>query len=474
MEAEESQRLVRPAKRGNQPEGTPWRKGGAGVNDPLKGKTTEMPSSTDVSTKLQRIAELARQVREPLTSLSHHIDLDWLREAWRRIRKDGAVGVDGVTAQWYARELEVNLRSLLDRAKSGRYHAPPVRRVYIDKEPGKKRPLGIPTLEDKVLQRAVLMALEAVYEQEFLPCSFGFRPQRGAHGALEAFWKGVMNAGGGWVLEVDIQSFFDTLVHERLREMLRRRVRDGVLLRLIDKWLNAGVLEEGRVRHPHSGTPQGGVISPLLANIYLHEVLDRWLIREVAPTLRRGVHLFRYADDFVLLFRHEADARRVHALLAERFAQYGLKLHPEKTRLLAFHPPTSGSGEGPCVSFDFLGFNHHWGRSRKDRWIVQRSTAKKRLTRSLKAARAWCRLHRHAPVRDQHAALSAKLRGHYGYYGITGNGRSLQAFRNEVGRIWHKWLARRNTRPITWDVFNVMLALYPLPPVKVVHSNYRP
>jgi group II intron reverse transcriptase/maturase len=433
-----------------------------------------MLSSKDVSTKLQRIAELARQIREPLTSLSHHIDLDWIREAWRRTRKDGAVGVDGMTAQMYERELEANLRSMLDRAKSGRYRAPPVRRAYVDKEPGKKRPLGIPTLEDKVLQRAVLMALEAVYEQEFLPCSYGFRPQRSAHGALEDLWKGMMDMRGGWVLEVDIQSFFDNLVHERLRELLRRRVRDGVLLRLIDKWLNAGVLEEGRVRHPRTGTPQGGVISPLLANIYLHEVLDRWLLAEVAPTLSGPVHLYRYADDFVLLFRHEAEARRVQALLTERFAQYGLTLHPEKTRLLAFYPPPSGTGERAHVSFDFLGFTHHWGQSRKGRWIPQRRTSKKRFSRSLQAARAWCRAHRHAPVRDQHAALSAKLRGHYGYYGITGNGRSLRAFRNEVGRIWHKWLARRNNRPISWDAFNGMIALYPLPPTQVVHSTYRP
>jgi group II intron reverse transcriptase/maturase len=432
-----------------------------------------MPSSTNVSTKLQRIAELARQVREPLTSLSHHIDIEWLREAWRRTRKDGAVGVDGVTAPTYERELEGNLRSLLERAKSGRYHAPAVRRAYIDKEPGKKRPLGIPTLEDKVLQRAALMALEAVYEQEFLPCSYGFRPQRGAHGALEDLRQGVMNMRGSWVLEVDIQSFFDNLAPERLREMLRSRVRDGVLLRLIDKWLNAGVMEEGRVRHPQTGTPQGGVISPLLANIYLHEALDRWLFAEVKPTLRGPVNLYRYADDFVLLFRHEADARRVHALLTERFAHYGLTLHPEKTRLLAFHPPVRGTGEQARASFDFLGFTHYWGRSRKGWWIVQRRTARKRFTRSLKAARTWCRAHRHQPVRDQHAMLSAKLRGHYAYYGITGNGRSLKAFRNEVGRVWHKWLARRNNRPINWDAFNAMLALHPLPPIQVVHSIYR-
>lgn len=221
-----------------------------------------MQSSRNVSTKLQRIAELARQIDGPLTSLSHHIDLDWLREAWRRTRKDGAVGVDGQTAQAYEANLEGNLQSLLNRAKSGTYKAPPVRRVHIPKGRHKTRPIGIPTLEDKVLQRAVLMALEAVYEQEFHPCSYGFRPDRSAHQALAELWKGMMDWGGGWLLEVDVQSFFDTLDRSRLREMLRQRVRDGVLLRLIGKWLKAGVLEDGRVRRLSKGTPQGGVMTP--------------------------------------------------------------------------------------------------------------------------------------------------------------------------------------------------------------------
>jgi group II intron reverse transcriptase/maturase len=434
-----------------------------------------MPNLTTVSTKLQRIATLARQIREePLHSLSHHIDLDWLREAWRRTRKDSAVGVDGQTAQEYEQDLEANLQSLLDRAKTGQYWAPPVRRVQIPKGRDKTRPIGIPTLEDKLLQRAVLMALEPVWEQEFLPCSYGFRPGRSAHQALEDLWRGTMAWEGGWLLEVDVQSFFDTLGRSRLREMLRRRVRDGVLLRLIGKWLNAGVLEEGAIWHPRAGTPQGGVISSLLANIYLHEVLDTWLANEVAPTLRSPVLLYRYADDFVLLFRCEADARQVQELLWKRFEQYGLKLHPEKTRLIEFRRPPHTQAERSKVSFDFLGFTHFWARSRKGRWVIQRKTASKSKTRALAQIHQWCRRHRHDPVREQHHDLSAKLQGHYGYFGITGNARALARFRREVERIWRMWLDRRGgKRRMSWSRFRRLLAYYSLPPPRIVHSTLR-
>lgn len=434
-----------------------------------------MPNSDDVSTRLQRIATLARQITgEPLHSLSHHIDLDWLREAWDRTRKDGAVGVDGQTAQEYEANLEDNLRSLLNRAKSGRYKAPPVRRVYIPKGKGATRPIGIPTLEDKVLQRAVLMALEPVYEQEFYPCSWGFRPGRSAHDALAALWQTTMNWGGGWLIEVDIQSYFDALDRGHLREMLRRRVRDGVLLRLIGKWLRAGILEEGRRRHPTKGTPQGGVISPLLANVYLHEVLDRWMRDEIAPRLQGRVELCRYADDFVLLFTKESDARWIYALLPKRFEQYGLKLHPDKTKLFEFRQPPRRQKRRPRVSFDFLGFTHYWGRSRKGGWIVKRQTAMARLSRSLHRVRVWCRSHRHDSVGAQHRTLCAKLRGYYGYYGITGNGPALQRFRHETQRIWRKWLNRRGgKRRMSWPRFHRLSERYPLPPIKVVHSIYR-
>ena len=291
------------------------------------------PSLITVSTKLERIAGLARRMPGvSLQTLAHHIDLAWMREAHHRVRKDGATGVDGQTAEEYAKNLESNLRALLDRVKSGdQYRAPPVRRVHIPKGDGSKtRPIGIPTFEDKILQKAVAMVLEAVYEQDFYPCSYGFRPGRGAHDALQALWTETMALGGGWVLEADIEKFFDSVDHTKLREVLSQRVSDGALIRLIGKWLNAGVMEAGVVRHPETGTPQGGVISPLLANVYLHEVLDVWWEREVRPRMSGRTSLVRYADDFVLLFEKEEDARRVEAVLSKRFEKYGLKLHPER------------------------------------------------------------------------------------------------------------------------------------------------
>src|SRR5258706_6667873 len=290
-------------------------------------------SRENVSTKLSRIAELARSAPTlVLTTLAHHVDVDFLREAHRRTRKDGAVGVDGRTAEDFAKDLEKNLESLEDGLKSGRYRAPPVRRVHIPKGEGKTRPLGIPTFEDKVLQRGVAMLLEAVYEQDFHDCSYGFRPGRSAHDALDVIWKGAMGMRGGWVLDADIQSFFDSIDHGKLREILDKRVKDGVVRRAIDKWLAAGVLEAGSISYSNEGTPQGGVISPLLANIFLHEVLDEWWVKDVMPRLRGRAQLVRYADDFVIIFEREDDALRVMDVLPKRFGKYGLTLHPEKTR----------------------------------------------------------------------------------------------------------------------------------------------
>ena len=294
-----------------------------------------------VSTKQQRIAELAKQAPQmAFTSLNHHLDLVWLLEAYQRTRKDGAPGVDGRTAQDYSRSLLDNLTTLLNRAKSGTYRAPPVRRVHIPKDTGREtRPLGIPTLEDKILQRAVVMALEPIYEQDFRDCSYGFRPGRTAHQALRALWKQTMDLGGCWLVEVDIQKFFDTLDRGHLRHLLRQRVRDGVLLRLIDKWLQAGVLEDGELTYPEAGTPQGGVISPLLANIYLHYVLDEWFEQVVKSYLKGRAFLVRYADDFVMGFACEEDARRVLDVLPRRSSKYGLTIHPDKTRLVRFTRP---------------------------------------------------------------------------------------------------------------------------------------
>lgn len=443
----------------------------------LEGKMAGRSSPATVLTGLQQIAKLARQAPEMvLTTLAHHIDVELLREAYRLTRKSGAVGVDGQTAAAYAENLEDNLQSLLDRFKSGSYKAPPVRRSHIPKGDGTKtRPIGIPTFEDKVLQRAVVMVLEAVYEQDFRDCSYGFRPGRSAHQALEVLWKGLMNMGGGWVLDLDIQRFFDTLDHGCLRRFLDQRVRDGILRRAIDKWLKAGVFEDGGVMYPDAGTPQGGVVSPLLANIYLHYVLDVWFEGVVKPRLRGRAFLVRYADDVVLVFALEEDARRVLRVLPKRLGKYGLSLHPEKTRLVLFRPPcrrldrTQRSG-----SFTFLGFTHHWYRSFRGPWVVKRRTAKDRFRRALKEISRWCHLNRHRSVPEQQKMLASKLRGHAQYYGITGNGNTLSRFFQEVLRVWRKWLNRRSQRArLNWERFNRLLKRYPLPSPVVVHSVYH-
>ena len=432
------------------------------------------PIPEDISTRLQRIAELAREDRRrSFLNLAHHIDVKFLREAFQRTRKDGAAGVDGQTAREYEEHLDENLQLLLNRFKSGTYKAPPVRRTYIPKGDGKStRPIGIPTFEDKVLQRAVTMVLEALYEQDFLDCSYGFRPGRSAHQALGALREGLTEMGGGWVLELDIQSFFDTLDHGQLRGFLDQRVRDGVIRRVIGKWLNAGVMEEGSVRHSDAGTPQGGVVSPLLANIYLHEVLDVWFERDVRPRLQGRGFMIRYADDAVLVFSSEADARRVLAALPERFSKYGLTLHPTKTRLLYFRPGAGKSDDGPgSESFDFLGFRHVWGRTRTGSWVVMRKTVSSRFTRTLKRLTLWLRANRHEPVAWMHRQMARKLRGHAAYFGIRGNSAALRRLRYEAERLWKKWLARRGHRSrMTWPRFALLVQRFPLPVLRILHE----
>ncbi len=418
-----------------------------------------------VSTKQARIAELARQMPETaLSTLSHHMDLDWLVEAYRRTRKDGAKGVDGQSAAEYAEHLKENLEDLLHRAKKGTYRAPPVRRVEIPKGDGRNRPLGIPTFEDKILQRAVVMLLEPIYEEEFYDVSYGFRPGRSPHDALEALDEGLRRVGGGWVLDVDLKSFFDTISHEKLRAVVSQRVADGVVKRLIGKWLKAGVLEEGVVRHSDFGTPQGGVVSPLLANVYLHEALDKWWVEMVLPALRGPATMVRFADDFVMIFEKREDAERVLKSLVKRMEKYELIVHPEKTRLVRYGRP-GGNGEGPKPgSFDFLGFTHFWRRTRRGRWQMRRKTSKKRVSRSLKALNQWLRDVRHVPVADQSRMLGPKLTGHFAYYGVAGNSDSINHFRYEVVRLWKKWLDRRSQRArMTWEKFNRLLARFPLP-----------
>ncbi len=406
-------------------------------------------------------------------NLAHLIDLDMLREAYRRTRKSGAVGVDKRSAADYEENLEDNLQDLWRRMKDGRYVAPPVRRVHIPKGEGKTRPIGIPTFEDKVAQRAVSMVLEAVYEQDFYDCSYGFRPGRSPHDALKAFRDQAMAMAGGWVLEVDIEKFFDTLDHRQLREFLDRRVQDKGIRRLIGKWLNAGVMEEGQFTRNEFGTPQGGVISPILANVYLHEVLDRWFYEMASPVMDGPVFLVRYADDFVILCRDERDARRLERVIPKRFAKFGLRVNLEKSRLVDFRRPPSRQCE-PRVkpgTFDLLGFTHHWGRSLNGKWVIRQKTASTRLRRSLKAVAEWCRGNRHKPLHEQHRQLSLVLRGHFQYYGTTSNSRRMYQFKYHVIRVWRKWLDRTSQKARkTWAWMNRYLKRCPLPPVRMYRS----
>ena len=428
---------------------------------------------TNLSTKRQRIAELARTKPGTALFLLHHvIDREWMQEAYELTRKDGATGIDGVTAAEYEANLETNLLGLLARIKSGRYKAPPVRRSYIPKADGSQRPLGIPTFEDKVAQRAIAMVLEAVYEQDFRACSHGFRPGRSAHDALRVLFEVITWQRQHWVLDVDIRKYFDSIPHHHLRAFLDQRVTDGVIRRMIDKWLKAGVLEDGLLRLATEGTPQGGVISPLLSNIYLHHVLDQWFEDEVKPRLQGKASLVRYADDFVMTFESCRDAECVLEVLGKRLGRYGLTLHPDKTRSIDFRPQRRGGTPPGCSQprFDFLGFTHTWGKSRKGKDVVRQTTAKNRLACALTAINEWCRDNRHQPLGWQHDRLSAKLIGHMAYYGRTGNIWQVSRHRQQVVKLWRKWLERRTrAKRLTWARFNAFLARQPLPRAMIVH-----
>ena len=396
-----------------------------------------------------------------------------MKEAYRLTRKDGAPGIDGVTAADYEVNLEANLLALLELIKSGRYRAPPVRRTYIPKADGSLRPLGIPTFEDKVAQRAVTMALEAVYEQDFLPCSYGFRPGRSPHEALRNLRHDLWGKRLNWVLDIDISKYFDSIPHAQLRAFLDQRVTDGVIRKMIDKWLNAGAIENGLLQRTNKGSPQGGVISPCLSNIFLHHVLDVWFEVEVKPRLHGDSTLVRFADDAVIAFDNIVDAQRVLEALSKRLERYGLTLHPTKTRLIDFRPSLADNERHPATdgtSFDFLGLTHVWGRSKKGKPQVKQVTAKTRFARALGAVTEWCRYNRHTSIPDQHRHLSSMMRGHFAYYGVGGNSRRLQCFAYQVVRIWQKWLSRRDRRSaVPWTRLNEILRNRPLPRPKIYH-----
>ena len=406
--------------------------------------------SENVYTKQRRIAELARQrPQERLTALNHYLDVEWLTEAYHRVRRSSAPGVDGQSVSDYGQHLEENLAGLLHQAKRGSYVAPPVKRVHIPKDGSKEtRPIGMPTSEDKVLQRAVAMLLEPIYEEAFYDFSYGFRPGRSPHQALEAFWQQATGHGVRWVLEVDIRKYFDSVNRTNLMALVGQRIGDGVVLRLLSKWLHAGVMEDGQVHYPEAGTPQGGVISPLLSNIYLHEVFDRWFGEVVRERMQGGVFAVRFADDMVIGFTHRKDAERVYRVLFQRFEKYGLKLHPEKTRLVPFGRPEKGGLDGEPVhepsTFDFLGFTHYWGRT-----------------------------HRHRGMFEQFKMRVRKLDGHDAYDGITGHRRCLEQVRAVTQKLWYQWLRRRRREPggRTWEWMHRMLTeTFVFPDACGVHS----
>jgi RNA-directed DNA polymerase len=465
-EDEQSESPVGAKTSGNGRHRTRPSKGGSCRDELEEGNMSDAITSEGVSTKLLKIAERAK--REPeaqLLGLARLIDERLLKEAYGRIRKDAAVGVDGVSKEQWGKALVSKIKALHTRMKQGHYRHQPVRRVHIPKESGKTRPIGISCIEDKVVQNALTMVLEIAYEPVFLECSYGFRPGRSAHDALRKLNAACMRGEVNWVLEADIESYFDSIDRKKLMEMLRLRVNDESFVRLVGKCLHVGVLDGEQYTEPETGTAQGSALSPMLGNIYLHHVLDAWLEREVRPRLQGKVCLVRYADDLVIGFELQRDAQRVMEVLPKRMARYGLRLHPEKTRLLPFmKPPRRQSGGKGPGTFDFLGFTLLWRRTRRGHWAQNFKTRKARLQRSREAIDDFCRRYRHQPIKKQHAALCRRIRGHINYFGVNGNLASVAWLVRAAERIWFRWLRRRSNRArLNWQRFGRLLRAFPLP-----------
>jgi group II intron reverse transcriptase/maturase len=407
---------------------------------------------------IERVRQAAKRDRKQrFTALLHHVyDVERLRAAYFALKRDASAGIDGETWQHYGEALEDNLRDLAARIQRGAFRASPVRRAYIPKADGRQRPLGVPTLEDKLVQRAVVEVLGAIYEQDFLGFSYGFRPKRSPHHALDALTVGIETRKVNWVLDADLRAFFDTLDHDWLIRFVEHRVADRRVVRLIQKWLSAGVLEDGERRCSEVGTVQGGSISPLLANIYLHYVFDLWVHRWRAREAHGDVIAVRFADDFVVGFEHREDAARVLTELRERFARFGLALHPDKTRLIEFgrHADRNrrGRGGGKPETFNFLGFTHSCSKTRKGQFTVLRETMRPKWRAKLQAVTTELRRRLHAPIPEQGAYVRAVLLGHARYYGVPRNAPRLYAFRHELARIWRAALQRRSqTASVSWE-----------------------
>jgi RNA-directed DNA polymerase len=434
----------------------------------------ETPGSLTVSMKLQRIAEQAKRYPAMVfNNVFHLIDREFLLEAYRQTRKSSAPGVDQVTATQYADNLDDNLRDLHERLRDNRYEAPPVERVWIEKDDGKQRPIGKPCFEDKIVQRAVVMIVEAIFDQDFHAFSHGFRKGHSQHQALHELREQCRKLHINWIVDADVSGFFDNLDWDHLREFITQRVNDGGILRLIGKWLHAGVLEAGELTHPDKGTPQGGVVSPMVSNIFLHQVLDAWFVKEVQPRMKGRCFVTRFADDFIIGCELEADARRVMAVLPKRFNRFGLTIHPEKTAVIAFkQPPSRDPSARGTGTFDFLGFTHYWAKTRRGYWVIKRKTVRKRLRRFMRAIWTWCRENRHAPLQEQYRTLCSKLRGYYQYYGIRGNFKMLEAVYEHTERAWRYWLSRRSHKGhINWQKFvDSVHRQLPLPKPRIMHN----
>jgi group II intron reverse transcriptase/maturase len=432
-------------------------------------------SSQTLSTQLQRIAAQAAQDPEYVfTNVVHHIDEELLWEAFQRLRKGKkkATGIDGQTAAEYAEGLMENLRDLHERLKTRKYRATSIKRIWIPKDDGSQRPIGILILEDKIVQKAVAMVLEAIFEEDFYEFSCGFRPQRSPHQGLHAVRELINTYHVSFILDVDIRQFFDTLDRKVFFDLLHRRVTDGGLARLFGKWFNAGILDGEQLTYTDQGTSQGSVIGPSIANIYLHYVMDEWFIKDVKPRLKGRCFLVRFADDAILGFEYQEDARRVREVLFKRLNKYGLEAHARKTLLVKFTRPLKGSGKDRTNgTFDFLGFTHYWAKSRKGYWVVKRRTIRKRLNRTICRYNDWCRLHRHMSIKEQWKALSIKLKGYYQYFGIRGNYDSLHWVYFTLKKTWRRWLGRRSQKGhISWEKFDTIFAHFPLPKPRIVHK----
>ena len=427
-----------------------------------------------VSSDLDRVRQVARRDKQVrFTALLHHVTVDRLREAYRAIRRDAAAGVDGVTWREYGLDLEDNLRDLHARVHRGAYRARPVRRAYIPKADGRSRPLGVAALEDKVLQRAVVEVLNAVYEQDFLGFSYGFRPGRSPHQAVDALSVGITRRKVNWVLDADVRDCFTSLDHSWLLKFLEHRIADKRVLRLIQRWLKAGVIEDGEWSHTLEGTPQGASISTLLANVYLHYVVDLWVHQWRSRHARGDVVVARFADDFVVGFEHRDEAERFWAELRERFASFGLELHEGKTRLIEFGrfaaQHRSRRGEPKPETFDFLGFTHICAKDRRGRFKLSRVTSKKKMRTKLRAVKTEMRRRMHHPIPEQGQWLARVLQGHYNYYSVPHNSRALSNFHLQVKRLWLRSLRRRSQRHrMTWERFGRLADRW-LPRPRIMH-----